>query len=426
MALETKSVKAYTSKLWRKVQGAAVDGIGYQVEEMGWLDDLKPSKLDASLREVSRPLNIYRAGGVASLGEGEYEAIPSSPEAEEITASLVHFNKRVTISKLIQFIDKYGGDSQIKKDIKFRAMHAVTAMKERIAMAFYAPSSAILATTDTDIPATATGVMTLTNGFNQSWITDAAYIARWFVAASTKAKGADTVALLQASDQVVEATGFVSAKSASTPSITITFDATPSAYTTNGIQVVFANQMDNTKNDYNRGFVGLIDVLTATSVNGFSSSTAADWSVAASDTSGGRDSGARIRVQQDAIEDDGGKADRILLDKAVYRDLILQYQSPLRVSDPYALPIDGDVKARGIQWQKSKRVPPGLRVVYDHSAWEKFFWKPDMGDFEDMGWGDLKEMEDVSGFLGTIDFVGNLICNKRKAFAYARGLTRAT
>src|SRR5688572_12649471 len=99
MAIETKSVKAYTSKLWRKVQGTMVDAIGFEVEEMGWLGDLKPSKLDASLREVSRPLNINRAGGVASIGEGEYEAVPGSPEAEEITSSLVHFNKRITISK---------------------------------------------------------------------------------------------------------------------------------------------------------------------------------------------------------------------------------------------------------------------------------------------------------------------------------------
>ena len=426
MTIGTKSVKTYTSKLWRKVQGAMVDAIGYEVEEMGWLGDVSKAKLDASLREVSRPLNIYRAGGIASIGEGEYEAEPSSPDAEEITASLVHFNGRVTLSKLIRYIDQYGGDTQLKRDIKFRAMHKMTAMKERIAMAFYAPSSAIIATTDSDIANAATSTLTLTNGFNQTWITDAAYIARWFNAASTVQKGADKVSLLQASDQTVEATGFVSAKSSVTPSITVTMDATPSAYTTNGIQVVFANSMDNTKHDYNKGFVGLLDALTATSVNGFSSATAADWSVAASDTSGGRDSGARIRVQQDAIEDDNGKADRILLDKAVYRDLILQHSSPLRVSDPYALPIDGDVKARGIQWQKSKRVPPGLRVVYDSSVVEKFFWKPDMGDFEDMGWGDLKEMEDVSGFLGTIDFIGNLIWNKRKGLAYARGLNRAT
>jgi hypothetical protein len=426
MTIATKSVKAYTSKLWRKVQGTMVDAIGYEVEEFGWTGDIKKAKLDASLREVSRPLNINRAGGIASIEEGAYEAEPSSPEAEEITASLVHFNGRVAISKLIKFIDQYGGDTQLKKDIKFRAMHKMTAMKERLAMAYYAPSSAIIATTDTNITAAASDALTLTNGFNQSWITDAAYIARWFVAAASVQKGADKVALLDPSDQSVEGVGFVSAKNAATPSITVTYDATPAGFTTNGIQVVFANSMDNTKNDYNKGFNGWIDALTATSLNGFSSSTNGDWSVAAADTSGGRDSGARIRVQQDAIEDEGGKADRILLDKAVYRDLILQYQSPLRVSDPYALPIDGDVKARGIQWQKSKRVPPGLRVVYDSSVVEKFFWKPDMGDFEDMGWGDLKEMEDVSGFLGTIDFIGNLIWNKRKGLAYARGLTRAT
>ena len=69
------------------VQGKAVEGIGYQVEELGWLKELKKAKLDPSLREVSRPLNIHRAGGVASIGEGEYEALPSSPDAEEITGT---------------------------------------------------------------------------------------------------------------------------------------------------------------------------------------------------------------------------------------------------------------------------------------------------------------------------------------------------
>jgi hypothetical protein len=133
-----------------------------------------------------------------------------------------------------------------------------------------------------------------------------------------------------------------------------------------------------------------------------------------------------LRVGQDAIEDEDGEMDRVLLDKAVYRDLILQYQSPLRVSDPYALPIDGDVKARGIQWQKSKRVPPGLAVGYDSSVIERFFWKPEMGNFDDLSWGDLMEMEDVSGYLGDLDFVGNLITNKRKGIAYWRGLDRAT
>lgn len=424
MAIDTKSVTAYTSKVWRKVQGKAVEGIGYQVEELGWLKKAQKAKLDPSLREVSRPLNINRVGGVASIGEGEYEANPSSPDAEEITATLVHFNKRITVSKLVKYVDQGGGDTQIVNDLKFRAKHAMIAMSERIATAFYAPSSAIMATTDTDL-AGATTVLTLTNGLNQSWITDAAYLVRPFVANASAAK-ADKVAVLNAGTKVTNARGFVSAKSASAGTISVTWDGTAPSDTTNGLQVVLANQMDDSKHDFNRGFNGLIDILTAASLHGLATSSVADWSVAAADTSGGRDSGARIRVQQDAIEDDGGKADRILLDKAVYRDLILQYQSPLRVSDPYALPLDGDVKARGITFQKSKRVPPGLRVVYDSSAIERFFWEPEMGDGADMSWGQLKEMEDVSGFLGTIDFIGNILCNKRKGLAYARGLTRAT
>ena len=422
MAVDTPSVKTYTSNIWRKVQGKAVEGIGYQVEEIGWLKEMKKAKLDPSLREVSRPLNINRAGGVASIGEGEYEALPGSPNAEEITASLVHFNKRVNISKLVKFVDQGGGDTQLVNDLKFRAKHASIAMSERIALASYAPSSAILATTDTDL-AGATTELTLTNGLNQSWITDAAYLVRPFVVGTT---AGDKVSALVSGTKQTNARGRVTAKNATTGTITVTWDGTAPSVSTNGLQIVFANSMDDTKHDYNKGFNGWIDLLTASSLHGLATSSVADWAVAAADTSGGRFSGARLRVMQDAIEDEGGKADRVMLDKAVYRDLILQYQSPLRVSDPYALPIDGDVKARGITWQKSKRVPPGLAVPYDSSSVERFFWKPEDGDGADMNWGELKEMEDVSAFIGTIDFVGNILCNKRKGLAYARGLTRAT
>lgn len=422
MAITSISTTTYTSKLWRKVQGKAVDGISFVTEEMRWLKELKPSKLSPSLREVSRPLNIRRAGGVASIGPGEYEAIPGSPDAEEISVSLVHFNKRFDIPKIIKFIDQGGTDTQLVRDLKFRAKHAVTAMSERIAMAFYAPSSAIIALTDTDLAGASTE-LTLKSGFNQSWITDAAYLTRWFQASTTSS--GDKVAVLNAGTRVTNAVGRVTAKNTATGTITVTWDGTAPSEATNGLQIVLANQMDNAKDDYNRGFVGLADVLFTASVHGLSSSSVSDWSPATADTSGGRFSGSRLRAMQDAIEDEGGTADRVLLGKGIYRDLILQYQSPLRVSDPYALPIDGDVKARGIVWQKSKRMFPGVAVAYDSDAWERFFWKPDYGDMEDVDWGGLKEREDVSAFLGTLDFVGNLIVNKRKAFAYARGLTES-
>jgi hypothetical protein len=422
MAIDTASVKTFTSKVWRKVQGKAVEGIGFQVEEIGWLKEMKKAKLDPSLREVSRPLNINRAGGVASLGEGEHEALPGSPDAEEITATLIHFNKRINISKLIKFVDQGGGDTQLIADLKFRAKHASIAMSERIALAVYAPSSAILATTDTDL-AGATTELTLTAGLNQSWITDPAYLVRPFVIGTT---AGDKVSALVAGVKQTNARGYVTAKNPTTGTITVTWDGTAPSITTNGLQIVFANQMNDAKHDFNKGFNGWVDLLTAASLHGLATSSVPDWAVASADTTGGRYSGARLRVQQDAIEDEGGKVDRVMLDKAVYRDLILQYQSPLRVTDPYALPIDGDVKARGIQWQKSKRVPPGLAVPYDSSCVERFFWKPEMGDGEDMNWGELKEMEDVSAYIGTIDFVGNILCNKRKGLAYSRGLTRAT
>lgn len=426
MALQTKASTTQTqaAKIWRKVQGTAVDGINFKVEELKLIGSLTNAKVAPSLREVTRPVFVTRDGGVASISEGAAKARPMSPTPQEISVSLVHLQKQFAIAQLVLMITRMGGDTQVVKQFKYQLRMAIAAMSDQIGDYFWCGSSGILATTDTDL-AGATTVLTLTNGYNQSWITNAAYLADRFKDGSS-ANAADNVHVLNAGAQVTNAYGYVSARSRVNGTISVTWNGTAPSDTTNGLQVVKANSLESTANDFNKAFVGITEVLTATSLHGLSGSSFDGWTIAYSDTTGGRLDGTRLEAAMDAIEDDGGvKANKVAWAKGVKRDVKSQYKSAVQFQDAYAIPIDGDVKARGIEFFASRRVPPGFAMPFDSSSLEKFFWKPSLDEAEGMTESDLLESEDYTFSVGRIDLVGNLITNRRKGFAYFRSLSES-
>jgi hypothetical protein len=421
MSLQTKSATTQTTAqyIWRKAQGKAVDGVNFTVEELRLLNKLSNAKLAPSLREVTRPVFITKGGGVASMAEAAAKARPGSPAQNEVSVSLVHLMKQFAIADLVLMISSMGGsDAQLVSQFKTQLRMAVNSMSEGVGDYVYGPSSAILATTDTDLSG-ATTELTLAAGFNQSWITDAAYLAKRFVAAAVTADP-DWVHVLNAGTQVTNAYGYVSARNTSTGTITVTWAGTPPSTATNGLQIVKANSLESTANDYNRAFVGLTEILTATSVHGLSHD---NWTVAFSDTTGGRLDGTRLEKGLDAIEDDGGvKADTVIWSKGVRRDVKAQYKAAVEFNDAYAIPIDGDVKHRGIEFFASRRVPPGFACAFQKEAWEKFFWKPSIDSQDSQSENDLLPSEDYTFKIGRLDLIGNLVVNRRKAFSYWRSL----
>lgn len=424
MSLQTKTATTQTTaaNIWRKAQGKAVDGINYTVEELRLLNKLSNAKLAPSLREVSRPVFITKGGGVASIAEAGAKARPGSPAPNEVTVSLVHLMKQFAIADLVLMISSMGGsDAQLVSQFKTQLRMAINSMSEGVGDYVYGGSSGILATTDTDL-AGATTELTLAAGFNQSWITDAAYLAKRFVAAAST-QDPDWVHVLSSGVQVTNAYGYVSARNTTTGTITVTWASTAPSSTTNGLQIVKANSLESTANDYNRAFVGLTEILTATSVHGLSGDTYEGWTVAFSDTTGGRLDGTRLEKGLDAIEDDGGvKADTVIWSKGVRRDVKAQYKAAVEFNDAYAIPIDGDVKHRGIEFFASRRVPPGFACAMQKAAWEKFFWKPTIDSQDGQSESDLLPSEDYTFKIGRIDLIGNLVTNRRKGFAYWRSL----
>jgi hypothetical protein len=187
--------------------------------------------------------------------------------------------------------------------------------------------------------------------------------------------------------------------------------------TTNALQIVRANAVESTQTSYNRGLVGLLDALTSATIEGFSSTSIANWSVAYSDTGAGRFTGTKMQIARDAIYNyGGGKPDLCFLSQGVLRDLNLQERSALRQTDPMNLVIDGKAKQPGVKWHSSRRVPPGYVIPVDSSGIKKWQLNPKPGST--FQWRDGKEPIDQNYLLFSADFPLQMVYNNRKKLTY--------
>lgn len=400
------------NKLWRKIQGPVAQGIQYKSEEYAMLDDFSVEESEWSAREVTRPIELNEGAGVASIPESGYKAVPSSPTLEEATYTLVQFNKRFEASLLAKAGDK-GSANQVAKQLKHQAKMAVFDIARHYSDYFYGLSTGILALTDTDLSG-GTDVLTLKAGYGQSGITNAAFLADKF-------RVGDRIAVLNAGTLVTGAIGTITAVTAATPSISVTWIGTPSE-TTNDLQIVKANSMENTTvagTDYNRGLVGLLDGMLTSSVHSLSH---ARWLPSYSDTTGGRFSGIRLRRAADEIANEGGgKLNTLIYSQGIHRDMIAAERALVRFDDPFAMELDGDVKAKGRTIFSSRRVPPGYAFVGDKSSLKR--WQLGAKPDGSMGWADGIEREDKSVVVFSMDMFVGLNWENRQNWAYFTGLT---
>lgn len=421
LVTQTPQTVAGVNKIWRKVQGDIADGIQFECEEWALLDELKNADFDWSLREVTAPVDINEDGGVASIDEGAFEAVASSPNAEEITVAPIFLNKRFEASRFLMYIDANGGDTQIRKTLKHQSLHAVRAIARQFSDYFYGSATAILALTDSGVTATATQTITLYNAYGRSDVPGNTAITGNYIANLFRKN--ERVAILNAG--ALLAVGKITAiTKGANPTLAITYDTVPAANATTGLQIVKANSLDNTTNDYNRGLVGMVDGLFATSVHGLSKAVVPNWDLAVNDSSGGRYSGIRLHYANDEIINQGGGsgANKVFMDQGVYRDQVALYQASLRYSDPFSMEMDGEVKSKNRKFFKSRRMIPGYAVACDISGLQRWTLLPKPNGA--MRWKDGKEREDRSAIVFRMDVPVQLIWRNRKKFTAFTGLTR--
>lgn len=414
----TATTSTTLASIWKKFQAKVTEAVSYKVPEFQMLSDMKEGKYLPTTREVFRPIRIAQGYGIGAIAEGAARAVPGTAAPVDLTLTLNHYQGQFAIPQKIMLIAQNGGeDAMIMSQLKYAARDKFDGFTRYLGDSLYMPSSAVRALTSTALNS-ATVTLTLQQGLSQSFITDAGYISRLFAVG-------DRVQIMNAGTAVALAVGPITAISATTPSITVVYDGATPTDPGATCQVVLANTLDNTANDYNKGLAAnLMDIYGATILHGISDSTYPQTGPQLTDTSGGRFTGVRFMKGQDAIENFSPyEADACIIAQDVHRDVVAQYQAQLRFASPYKMDIDGSISAEGVTFFKTKRVPNGTVSLYAKDAWEKFFGRPDVEDFADIEWSELRPSENYSFMYGGLDWVGNTVCNSRPAFAFWNGLS---
>lgn len=419
VATYTPTTSSDLEEIWRKVQTKVQKGLEFGSDEYMNLDDLQEFEVDWSSREITVPLDINEGAGIASIQEGGYEARPSSPEVAELSLSWVLFNGRFTVTKTSHWVEERSPRALLTKQMKYQAMKKVQDLGRHFGDYFYGFSTGVLCETTT-AATQSSGTYSLNDGYGQSGIDNAAYIARMF-------KVGDYVALVRSGSLVTNAIGQVTAVSASTPSITVTWNGSVTSVAAD--QVVKANSLENETlaggTDYNKGLVGLLDMVTSTSVHSLSSSSVANWDVAYSDTGGGRFTGVKIhRARQEIQNEGGGDLNCIYVDQGVERDMVALQQAAVRFSSPFNMEMDGSVKTKGTTIKAWKRVPPGYAFPVDRRSIRKMTLLPTPDESGNAPvWDDGEKVTDRSAYVFNIDWPVATVCLNRKNLTYFSGLT---
>ena len=420
MAAATYSPTAMSTfdEIWRKIQTDVHEGFNFECEEWGWMNDLKNFKVAWSQREILVPMDLNEGYGTASIPDGGYQAMPSSPEVNEINLSWLHFNKRFSITEQAKWIQQKSSNAMIEKQMRFQAGKAVKALGRYTSDSFYGVSSGYKAMLSADPGGAATShTLSLDNAYGYSEIDDAAYIANLF-------RVGDRVALIRAAALVANGIGTISAVTAATPSITVTWIG--SCDPADNDYVVLANSQENTTvagTDYARGYVGLIDGLTTDTVHSLSATTYPHWAAVTADSTGGRLTGTRIvKARHEIRNTGGGNMDCMYLDQGVERDMIALKDAAVRLSSTFGMEMDGSIKSKGVDIKTSRRVPPGFAIMGVKKSLQRMSLLPKPS--EDIPWGDGRFIPDRSAMVYSIDWPSAMIWLNRGNFKLHYGLTQ--
>jgi len=408
----TTLVKAY-----RKMQGALLTGFQTMSEEWDLFDEIPNYDLTVSAREMTAPVRVYAAGRSAMIAEGALEKNPVTPGLEEVTLTWSNLNERWMTTLTARYLDSKAQAGQVIRQLRYQAMEALESISNTVSWQFYGFSTGVAAQTTT-VATQASGAYVIANGFGISGLGGAGYLASMFTVY-------DRVALIRSGALVTNAIGQITAVDSTNGTITVTWLG--SVTSASGDNIVFANSMENTTiagTDYNLCPSGLLDAITSTSLHGLSGASIPNWNPALYSTTAGRMSGLKLRKARQAIGNlGGGKADLVIWSNGVENDTIEAERAMARFSGTFGMELDGSVKAKGITFFTSRKVPPGFAFILDKSeAVGKFTLlpKPDSGT---PPWSDGDKMENRNALQFSIDFPYAYVWKSRRSLAAYANLT---
>jgi hypothetical protein len=421
MATATYSVTTGSSdlsELWRKVQIGVLEAYQFGVEEWMLFQKAKKLNIDWSSREITAELDFNDDINVASIPEGGKEARPASPTAVTATLTWILLNARFTISLTSEYIQKQQGTrGQLVNQFKWQSKKKVQAVRRKVGDMLYGFSNGVV------------GHLTENNTGTTSLDLDNMYGVTGLGGTSDARKVSDLVRANEYYGILTSAGTFreiVQASSVASATNIVT-TASNMSTTADGDLLVGAASLENTTNagtDYNRGLVGLLDMLTSTSVHSVSGDTYPRWTASTTNTDGGRFTGIKLRKLKQGINNEGGgKLDTVLWSQGVENDVTAQLQAGLRFSDSWGMEMDGSPKSKGIKFVSTKRVPDGYVIGFDSKrsvCRGTLLPEPDAGQ---LAFGDGHKLQDDSGRVYSIDYPCFMMTKNRKNMGYYSGLT---
>lgn len=397
-------------------------------EESNWVRNFPKENIIVSVNEMRIVLQLTQPYGTAMIPDFGYEARTDTPAPTHGLLYMTQMNKRYAYSNFQQALTQKARAGYIEDQTKWLASNAITAMSRTIGLQFYGQSTGTIAVVNATGSASATQVIQLKNGYGSTLVpgttntTQQTYI-------SGLVRTNEDIALIR-SGSLVEF-GRVTASPSATSGvgyIDVTFNSsiTPTA---NDL-VVFANAViDNTiaGTDVNNWPVGLIEILTATSVHGVSSVSYPAWLPGYTSTTGQRAGFALVEAMQNgAYNATGMKIDRMVMSQGVRRDIIESQGSNRRYGGNEDFNIDGDLDSKnGVKYLTSQLAPPGMIIGWNSQMWSKLDLtdQPTDGDGRDIF--SIDKVQDRSGVAASFDYFRAMICSARGAFVYATNLTES-
>lgn len=407
------------AKGYRKTATKLYEAFKSRVEEFSWLDDIGDEEITPSGRENLIPLDVNRGYGTHMVSDGGYEARTVTPEMNEGSFTFVHANARFFISRFAQALDERARKQQIIRQVAYQSKKSLEGMARRVGLQFYGFSTGIVADTSTNATDDTGTAYTLEDAFGVAGIDNAAYLASLF-------EVGDGVGLISSAALETNGIGVITAKSAATPSITVTWAGSVDCDANDSF--VFANAVTDATvdaTDYNKWPVGLLDAVTSSSLHGLATSSAPAWAAAINNSDGGRFNFVkRKKLAQSIMNASDGKMTDLIWAQGVEND-VEAGERAARIYNSSQMDLDGDVKVKGVKIRSSQLVPPGYVFGLDKSGVGKKLLtdKPGEDGLVDFGSGEMYKAEDRSGFKANFDLIWAIIWRCRGKVGAYSGLT---
>ena len=416
-------------KLGKQVHAGVFLGAVKRSEAFKLFKQMKDFDMNPSQRSVTFTLDLLENGVGSFISEGGRESDPKTVAPVDATVTWANYNDRWSFTKTSQYLDAKHTKGLLMKQAKFQTIKMVEGLCKRVGIALYGASSGVICQTSTNATQ-ANGTYTLEDGFDQSTIDNAAYLAGLFTTN-------DRVALVRSGAIVANsAGGDVTARSLSAGTIAVTWSGPVDSDAND--QVVFSNSTLSDSGtslaytDYNKAPYGLTEMATATSLFGISGSTYDNWNAAHSDTGGGDLTGTKLKKGQHEItfKGTGAKANLLIMAPGVARRLYQTTSNAVQFNDPLGMEVLGSVKTGGIkQHAEDPLCPPGWAFLLD----DREFFKWSLVDFpsdtatslEGLENSNIDKLQDVNGSVFSFDLPFNFLTKKRAAMAYWNGLTES-